>query len=259
MGSRSSLDVEENISFSETQGFLEPRDVPKRPKKRSYSWLWNLFLLLSATGWLIPIIGTSSCPRRPSQDSSWMVPARTPFPPEVFHQVKKTFYPDERYTGPSNLTHHHWDDLVAAHDALYIANPEEHGLPKGISAPFTHPGKDRVGQPSFYVVTILHQLHCLNIIRFHYWQVKGYTPVTHGYSEAEWDVHLDHCFEYLRQAISCGSNFEIEGSSPLADPNNKHHIASTVTGWGVEHTCINIDALHTFQINQEKKYNTTWQ
>ena len=72
-------------------------------------------------------------------------------------------------------------------------------------------------------------------------------------------MHLDHCFEYLRQAISCGSAFDIEGSSPLADPGEKGHIASTVTGWGVEHNCIDFEALRNFQIDQEKLYNSTWQ
>ena len=71
---------------------------------------------------------------------------------------------------------------------------------------------------------------------------------------------MDHCFEYLRQAISCGSAFQIEGSSPLDIPGEEgHHLASTVTGWGVEHDCINFEALRAFQINQERAYNATWQ
>lgn len=72
-------------------------------------------------------------------------------------------------------------------------------------------------------------------------------------------MHLDHCFDYLRQAISCGSAFKIEGASPLADPGHDGHLASTVTSWGIKHSCINIEALRTLQINQKKRYNATWQ
>lgn len=69
---------------------------------------------------------------------------------------------------------------------------------------------------------------------------------------------MEHCFEYLRLSISCGSPFTVEGSSPLADPRGHGLIASTVTGWGVEHDCINYEAMRTFQINQEKQYSQTW-
>ncbi|RYP82657.1 hypothetical protein DL769_001564 [Monosporascus sp. CRB-8-3] len=110
----------------------------------------------------------------------------------------------------------------------------------------------------FYVVSILHQMHCLNLVRFHYWQVKGGHPVVSGYSEASWDAHMDHCFDYLRQAISCGNGFTIEGHTPLI-VEGEHGEASTVTGWGVEHDCINFEALRAFQIEQERRYNMTWQ
>jgi hypothetical protein len=35
--------------------------------------------------------------------------------------------------------------------------------------------------------------------------------------------------------------------------------ATSVTGWGVEHDCIDFDLLRQFQIEQEGKYNLTWQ
>ena len=104
------------------------------------------------------------------------------------------------------------------------------------------------------IVLILSQ----NLVRFHYWQVKGDNPVVTEYSNAAWDAHVDHCFEYLRQAISCGSAFAIEGHSPLV-VEGEHGEASTVTGWGIKHNCINFEALRTFQIEQERMYNSTWQ
>lgn len=35
--------------------------------------------------------------------------------------------------------------------------------------------------------------------------------------------------------------------------------ATSVTGWGVEHDCIDFELLRQFQIEQERKYNLTWQ
>ncbi|KAK1991608.1 hypothetical protein LX36DRAFT_675136 [Colletotrichum falcatum] len=260
MAKETTYDAERNDSNSELESFLDPEPRPGKCSARARHWLWDVALLLIASGWLIPVfspsprVSSSSPAERPSL---WERPENTPLPIEAFERVQKTFMPDDRYIGPSNATHHNWDHLVAAHDALYIPDADKYGLPKGTYPPFEHPNKAGNGPPAFYVVTVLHELHCLNIIRFHYWQVKGVTPATQGYSEAAWDVHIDHCFEYLRQAISCGSSFGIEGASPLEDPEDHGHLASTVTGWGLEHTCINIEALRAFQINQEKVYNIT--
>lgn len=47
------------------------------------------------------------------------------------------------------------------HDALYIEDPDKYGLPQGIVPPFEHPNKLDPPPNNFYVVSILHQLHCL--------------------------------------------------------------------------------------------------
>jgi hypothetical protein len=83
------------------------------------------------------------------------------------------------------------------------------------------------------------------------------TDPTPDYSKNKWEIHVEHCFEYLRQSISCGSLFAIEGETPLV-AEGEEGLASTVTGWGVEHDCFNFEALRVFQIEQERKYNTTW-
>ena len=72
----------------------------------------------------------------------------------------------------------------------------------------------------------------------------------------KWVVHVDHCFEYLRQAISCGTDLVVEGASPI---KVGHGTATSVTGWGVEHQCIDFERLRSFQIDQERRYNETWQ
>lgn len=90
------------------------------------------------------------------------------------------------------------------------------------------------------------------MIRSQYWVAKSCAdPATIPFAE-NWAKHVDHCFEYLRQAISCGGDLTIEGYSPLGT-------ASSVTGWGVSHDCLNFEVLRTYQIQQERLYNLTWQ
>ena len=102
----------------------------------------------------------------------------TPIPSDVFKRVTVVFERDDRYVGPSVEAKRHWDDLVAGksiensscfrtnstllgHDALWIENPGRWDLPPGIDVPYEHPNKQSPQSKNFYVVSLLHQLHCL--------------------------------------------------------------------------------------------------
>lgn len=147
--------------------------APRTHKARArLVWAWRVTVTVLALGWIIPVSrhtyglrvaleGESSSASTSNSRKTWPRPDLSPLPSEVFQTVKKIFYPDERYIGSSNDTHHNWDHLVAAHDALYIADPEKYGLPKGIPPPFDHPGKVGDGPHNFYVISGLHQMHCL--------------------------------------------------------------------------------------------------
>ncbi|KAK4209259.1 hypothetical protein QBC37DRAFT_294966 [Rhypophila decipiens] len=174
----------------------------------------------------------------------------TPIPKEVFLPVKKVFEPDERYIGGGREVEKHWDALVAGHDAVWIENPSQWGLPEGIVAPYDHPNTPDPKPQDFYVISILHQLHCLNKNRIDTSSRKGDPQ-----ESFKWKVHVEHCFEYLRQGISCGGDLIIEGNSPIKVGEGH---ATSVTGWGVEHDCINFELLRKFQIEQEGRYNQTW-
>ncbi|KAL1617124.1 hypothetical protein SLS56_011127 [Neofusicoccum ribis] len=198
----------------------------------------------------------------------------TPIPKEVFQPVKKVFMPDQRYIGQGPEVEAAWDSLVAgtccssfafcardansnkAHDAVWIENPQQYGFDQGILAPFDHPNTPNPKPQDFYVISILHQLHCLNMVRFQYYKEVNTNDTSRQNDAHMWKLHVEHCWEYLRQAISCGGDLIIEGNSPIKV--GKGH-ATSVTGWGVEHDCINIEALWDFQIGQEEKYNLTWQ
>ena len=94
------------------------------------------------------------------------------------------------------------------------------------------------------------------MIRYNYWEMKEGVDLALDPDAGKWVVYVDHCFEYLRQAISCGGDLTIEGASPIKVGNGT---ATSVIGWGVKHDCINFELLRSFQIEQEKRYNISWQ
>lgn len=55
-------------------------------------------------------------------------------------------------------------------------------------------------------------------------------------------IHLNHCFDYLRQAVMCSADMSLEKAR--IDEHGKLELA--VDGWGVEHKCRSWDAVETF-------------
>lgn len=146
---------------TEHKFLLDQEPAPRNRRANSrLVYFWRVGVSILALGWVIPLLQSQQVQVSRSSNT-WPTPHLSPLPREVFQTVKKTFYPDERYIGPSNETHRNWDHLVVAHDALYIEDPQTYGLPEGIAPPFDHPNKVGDGPHNFYVVSGLHQMHCL--------------------------------------------------------------------------------------------------
>ncbi|KAI9833745.1 MAG: hypothetical protein M1819_003478 [Sarea resinae] len=250
-------------------------DYGLKRRRNPYRYFQYLGLCLLGLGWIVAFVLIL---RHPLADPH----PNSPLPRELYNTVKRTFHMDGRYVGPSEMANDYWQGLIAGrhsprlnnignssrlltrryrkgHDVLYVSDDdkERYGLPQGMLSPFLHPNRDPAPQ-NFYVLSVMHQMHCLNHVRAHYWQLKTGGPSHPNYTEAKWDVHIDHCFEYLRQSTLCGhAIFEIEGYTPLFVEGEG--VATTVSGWGLEHTCIDYDAIYNYQVNQEKEYNRTWQ
>lgn len=60
-----------------------------------------------------------------------------------------------------------------------------------------------------------------NMVRFQFWQARDGVDLDTEHDAVKWNLHVLHCFEYLRQAISCGGDLIIEGSSPIKVGNGK--------------------------------------
>ncbi|KAI0521164.1 hypothetical protein F5B22DRAFT_644412 [Xylaria bambusicola] len=96
------------------------------------------------------------------------------------------------------------------------------------------------GRQGRYCVSAFHQLHCLDMLRHGYYAATNLGRRKHDYTSADTlrrslhDDHVQHCFDYLRQALMCS-----------ADPTLELRNASIggVTGWGSMHQCRDFGAL----------------
>jgi hypothetical protein len=59
---------------------------------------------------------------------------------------------------------------------------------------------------------------------------------------SEQGKHLNHCFDYLRQAVMCSADMSLE----KARIDEQGQVELAVDGWGVEHQCRSWDAVETF-------------
>jgi len=73
-----------------------------------------------------------------------------------------------------------------------------------------------------YMITAIHQLHCLRTIFRSYGKLRLSGPEAVDVD----DAHLAHCFDYLRQGLMCSVDTSLEGNSTQYGE-----------GWGSVHVC----------------------
>ncbi|KAM7205152.1 protein of unknown function (DUF3328) domain containing protein [Naviculisporaceae sp. PSN 640] len=114
------------------------------------------------------------------------------------------------------------------------------------------------------VVSVFHQLHCLNHLRKSL-AASAASPIEYSYLIPQLSRHWDHCFDYLRQSLMCSADITLESlqeSSPMANgAKNKDgsgtpgRSASTssmstplagVDGWGTTHLCRDFGVVRTW-------------
>ncbi|GAW20655.1 hypothetical protein ANO14919_101630 [Xylariales sp. No.14919] len=83
------------------------------------------------------------------------------------------------------------------------------------------------------VISVFHQLHCLEMIRIGYFAAASGNPedVDQG------PGHLSHCFDYLHQAIMCHGDTTLEWVHE-GDPGT--------SGWGYAHRCHDFAAIFSW-------------
>ncbi|KAK0622615.1 hypothetical protein B0T14DRAFT_425987 [Immersiella caudata] len=141
-----------------------------------------------------------------------------------------TFKPDKHYVDEDMFwsnettlkTLHNWIPLSArARGYVQVADRDRYDL----GEPYiTAVSRDEQGPA--YMMGVFHQLHCLSYLIEHF--QMGYQG---DKLEKEVAHHSAHCFDYIRQALMCAADTNLEGKS------------ETGPGWGSKHECKDYDAV----------------
>ncbi|KAB2570614.1 uncharacterized protein LTHEOB_2736 [Lasiodiplodia theobromae] len=206
-----SMEDDKQFLLDESRGFKMP--------KRSRSWVnwkaaavaFNVLLFvggLSVWGHVIVLLKSLRCDTKPEVDH---------FEPDLLYNSAVTFQPHAYMGGaPSNATDEMWQRLSPPGDGIVeVPNEFTHNLPASLPAP-NNPETHKV-----YGVSMFHQLHCLNFLRFAYYP-EAVTDMT----AEEVVFHRDHCLDYIRQAIMCAGDATFE---PLTKVG--------INGMGATHQC----------------------
>ncbi|GKT65086.1 hypothetical protein ColTof4_07474 [Colletotrichum tofieldiae] len=201
-----------------------------------WRWLADTFMLFVIIGLLLERRGLQTTPRDKRLEP---VGDLTGFAPEFTQQIT-TFHPttdfvpdDPKKLFTNTSIQENWLSIVpkglgylvmqdpAAHDNLPVPLPE--------FAPRT-----------VFTTSMTHQLHCLYAILESYagLAVNGsaavdmHSHIPEGTEGAEGPWHLQHCFEYLRQAIMCAGDVALEGTQTTFPAG-----FTGSDGWDAKHVC----------------------
>lgn len=111
----------------------------------------------------------------------------------------------------------------------------ENGERLGLGPPIRHNNLEGYG------ISVFHQLHCMAMIHHAYFQFSvGGEHMTGGSVDRS---HIDHCFDYVRQALMCQADLSLEHRQ---DSENARSGDDLIDGWGVLHQCRDWDAIVHF-------------
>ncbi|KAI0505347.1 hypothetical protein F5B22DRAFT_529266 [Xylaria bambusicola] len=82
-----------------------------------------------------------------------------------------------------------------------------------------------------YVVSVMHQLHCLWSIHQAFYTALHADPAKVDLQDF---AHMRHCFDYIRQALMCSADATLEPVDP---------VLGGVTGWNGTHVCNDFSSL----------------
>ncbi|RDW91741.1 hypothetical protein BP5796_02906 [Coleophoma crateriformis] len=143
-----------------------------------------------------------------------------------------------QYAGePSPEIDKAWDDLLEAVD-LILPVEEVHGAEaESIHTPD--------GKGVFISLDVYHSLHCVDLMRraidFRYYYPTGKVPYFYR-------SHLDHCVDYVRQALQCQSDL-----TPLTYLKYSQRNTS-IPVFGTSHTCRDFSKVHEWAIERRAEF-----
>ncbi|KAH3954545.1 hypothetical protein HBH98_071770 [Parastagonospora nodorum] len=203
-------------------------------KVKAWKWLLDTGLLL-----IIVVLLVEERWRHSSKSPAFQLAGDiTGFAPEFSQQIV-TFKPDPVFA-PENAsefwsreTQHAWLDIVPEGlGYVNVSNPSQYNnLP--------HPVHDYPNHTVF-TTSVTHQLHCLytiveayNILKI---QTESTSPPAHTI-KMPW--HINHCFEYMRQAVMCAGDVALEGAATTFPAGEGGEDRGGSDGWDSRHVCKN--------------------
>ncbi|KAK3331747.1 hypothetical protein B0T19DRAFT_482180 [Cercophora scortea] len=199
--------------------------LPRRASKRARYLDWNVGFLIANI--IILIAGLAIWIRVNTLLKGFSCePREEDFEPDLRFDTPVTFQPHPYLGGrPGNDTNDAWKILSPPGDGIVeIPNQFTGNLAVSLPAP-NNPDKAKV-----YGVSMFHQLHCLNFLRFAY-----YPETVVDFPQDEIAFHRDHCLDYIRQAIMCAGDATLEPLTTLG-----------INGMGATHQCRNFDRMFSW-------------
>ncbi|CAK7237293.1 hypothetical protein SEUCBS140593_009910 [Sporothrix eucalyptigena] len=247
-------DAEESAAFLYSEGDAENGKGRRAPKPGLWTRIgrvlpYLLLVLGILLGIYVVLISPSTHNHEPAQAMFGRIPMK---------QV--TFQPDPSFDvdpfGPDELDSP-WTKLPPIGKGhINVHNPASYGLSGGYPLPD--------GKGEEYTVALFHQLHCLAAIkakmsRLQDWYEGGndneYLRFALGEDQVA-DVHIYHCFDYLRQTLLCHGDTTLEKARVVDDGLGHTRTVRGVDGWGVTHTCRDYDSIYAFA-EQHRSRNDT--
>ncbi|KAH8798664.1 hypothetical protein F5884DRAFT_140348 [Xylogone sp. PMI_703] len=179
---------------------------------------WFIFFFCTAV-FSFAIFKSRSLPRRSLADLSESV----------------TFNPATEFEVPPGGPSSKWESLMPAGGGFVnILDLESFWL---LESPKTN--EKLKLEPGEYCISVFHQLHCLASLRVAFAKLEGSAndSFENKLSQSGIDhlVHVNHCFDYLRQAIMCSGDISLESVRN-----------GSVDGWNTKHQCRDYEAIKEF-------------
>jgi hypothetical protein len=221
--------------------------------KRVRGWHWVL-----DTGLLLVIIGLLVEKRWRHYDhrksyAHELAGDITGFAPTFSQQIVSfkpdaVFAPDDASEFWSNETQHAWLSIVPG--TLSPSRTSVMSLtyfPEGLGyVNVEHPDNyNNLPHPihdypnhTIYTTSMTHQLHCLyTILEAYNTQKLMLASPLSNINPIKMPWHLNHCFEYMRQAIMCAGDVALEGASTTFPPFDNGEDRGGSDGWDAKHVC----------------------
>ncbi|PTB43049.1 hypothetical protein M441DRAFT_454983 [Trichoderma asperellum CBS 433.97] len=236
--------TEDETSRGSNEFLIDHELKSRKDQVQRKSLFWTFSIILSAIGVIELIASVTILLQLRSQSQPQIGSEMNHLIPKFpIHQV--LFEKDAPATVKSlskedrNDTRENWLTYMPKGNGFLAVNDfENYNLPEPI-----------LYQGNFtYSIAVFHQLHCLYIVMDMYNNLLDPTSEYRTDPEKS-DIHsgaqehVQHCFRYLRQSVTCCGDTTLEGHIPNSPLNG-------TDGTGAVHVCKNFDAIRSWAENK---------